>query len=78
MDRIETSPIAVDLDTKVHAHMALATFNSIPGVDTFHLAAVVAFLADLPAADRRAVLKCAERTAERAAAARAARTTDED
>lgn len=70
----DIAPIAVDLDTKVHAHMALATFTPIPGVDMFHLAAVVAFLADIKPADRQAVLRAADRTAERVAAKRAPST----
>lgn len=64
----DIAPIAVDLDTKVHAHMALATFTPIPGVDMFHLAAVVAFLADIKAADRQAVLRAADDVAKRVAA----------
>lgn len=63
----ERATIAVDLDIKVHAHVALATFIPIPGVDMFDLAAVVAFLADMGTTDRRAVLQAAERVAQRVA-----------
>ncbi|MEY9876593.1 hypothetical protein ABH931_006103 [Streptacidiphilus sp. MAP12-33] len=70
MSLIELATIPVDLDTKVHAHLELATFHPIPGVDQFHLAAVVAFLAELRPSDREALVRASARTAARAAQAR--------
>jgi hypothetical protein len=55
--------IPADPDTLARAHTELAAFDPIPGVDRADVVKVVAFLADLDATDRRALLRAAENVA---------------